>query len=57
MLGEGVHFGIHPVNRWLIMSKVMPLGHTMLSVTSGVRSAPFSPPFSILAGCPSQSST
>lgn len=36
----------------LSLPSVMPLGHTMLSVTRALRSTPLRPPFSILAGFP-----
>lgn len=39
-------------HEWWCLPSVIPLGHTMLSVTRAVRSAPFRPPFSILAGFP-----
>lgn len=36
----------------ICLPKVIPLGHTMLSVTKAKRSAPFNPHFSILASSP-----
>lgn len=40
------------VSMALCLPRVMPLGHTMLSVTKATRSAPFNPLFSILASSP-----
>lgn len=58
LLKTSLQWSIHMIKPLFIRSEtayspnVMPLGQRMLSVTRAVRSAPFKPLFSILAGLP-----